>query len=623
MFVLISTLFLLPIYCASAPFTEENYEVNPDYYELGVVENDVQTYIFNRIRTRKENEPEIHKMNMTLPLSGVMTNFTVYEGTKVTLEVIDINETYITEKYIFYNLNGEKFHPDYLYINLSRLDLSIEYQTRTIMTINKTLIEEVYAGTSWNYNFYDNFVRFERKVEDLNYFSRENYEYDLTTGFMVGMRRESGDENYYSEVEVSAYETWNPDHFELGVNVGDTNTYVLKKYTWFDSEGPEPGYYHDLHIPIMKGGDIQDISLYEGDEIIVKVISIDYLGYLELELTYNLIHDAVSITDDQHYFIDKSTAWAPRLFGPPLINTINRTLIDEVAPPEVKIVDDVLSFVSEHTNGWHDRMEGSWNLTTGWLRCYYNIQIEDPYGKNITRHEMELIDKDLELIPKDFVGVKAGDSITYEFKEIIMPEATSTASGAAVSVSDKMIISFEVDGQPEEISVQPGDTMTVEVEKVESSNVTVIITIDSSIDGEVETDPMEFDIAEVTFDRGPPFIVPTDETMVKEKFAANPDAEVSIGADGKVEVEVDETEGNKRYETLLVYDLDTGWLTEYRQTVTEDGEIIQKIVAISTDVSTTDDTSKSDLPGLTPLPLFPVICGLFLVAGLLRKRKRV
>ncbi len=626
--VLISSLFLLPIYCLSSPIiTGVNYDVNPDHYELGIVnEEDKQTYVFDRIRTWQENQPEIHEMNMTLPLSGVMTNFTIYEGTKVAIRVIEINETYITEEYVFRNIDGEEFHPDHSYINLSRLDLSSNYKTRTIMTINQTLIKEVYDGSTWNYNFYDNFVRFERKEEDQNYFTREEYEYDLTTGFLVRMRQESGGEDYHSEVEVSAYETWNPEHFELGVSVDDTNIYILKTYTWFNYE--KQSYCHDLSIPIMKGNDLQYISLYEKDEIIVKVISTDYLGYVELELTYNLLHNDMSITDDQHYFIDKNTAWAPRIFGPPLINTINRTLIDEIAPPGVTMNDDVLSFVNEYTNGWYNKMEGNWNLTTGWLRSFHNVQIEDPNSEKIIQYEMEMIDKDLEITPEDFIGVNEGDSKLYEFTDILMPEDNSSLIGAPGSSGDQLVISYGED-QEKQVTIQPDDTITVKVEDIQEPEITVRIIFNSAIDGKVDIGTMTINIEEHVYSyySGPIFIVPIDELMIKEIFAGDydddgfEDAEFTFN-DETVVIVISSSDGEKSYEDELTYDLETGWLKKYTHTVEEDGDIIEKLIFVESEESSeTKDTSDS--VQITPIPFFPMICSLLLIVGILRKRKRV
>jgi len=626
-----SSIFLLPIYCMSSPIiTGVNYDVNPDHYELGIVnKEDKQTYVFDRIRTWQENQPEIHEMNMTLPLSGVMTNFIIYEGTKVTIRVIEINETYITEEYVFRNIDGEEFHPDHSYINLSRLDLSSNYKTRTIMTINQTLIKEVYDGSTWNYNFYDNFVRFERKEGDQNYFTREEYEYDLTTGFLVRMRRESGGEGYHSEVEVSAYETWNLEHFELGVSVDDTNVYVLKTYTWFNYE--KQSYYHDLTIPIMKGGDLQYIYLYEEDEIIVKVISTDYLGYLELELTYNLQHNDMSITDDQHYFIDKNTAWAPRIFGPPLINTINRTLIDEIAPPGVTMNDDVLSFVNEYTNGWYNKMEGNWNLTTGWLRSFHNVQIEDPYGENIIQYEMEMIDKDLEITPEDFIGVNEGDSKLYEFTDILMPEDNSSLIGAPGSSGDQLVISYGED-QEKQVTIQPNDTITVKVEDIQEPEITVKIIFNSVIDGKVDIGAMTINIEEHAYSyySGPIFIIPLDEQMIKEIFAGDydddgfEDAEFTF-IDETVVVVISSRDGEKSYEDELTYDLETGWLKKYKHTVEEDGDIIEELIFVESTISgeSSETTDTSEGVQITPIPLFPVICSLLLITEILRKRKRV
>ena len=626
-----SSIFLLPIYCMSSPIiTGVNYDVNPDHYELGIVnKEDKQTYVFDRIRTWQENQPEIHEMNMTLPLSGVMTNFIIYEGTKVTIRVIEINETYITEEYVFRNIDGEEFHPDHSYINLSRLDLSSNYKTRTIMTINQTLIKEVYDGSTWNYNFYDNFVRFERKEGDQNYFTREEYEYDLTTGFLVRMRRESGGEGYHSEVEVSAYETWNLEHFELGVSVDDTNVYVLKTYTWFNYE--KQSYYHDLTIPIMKGGDLQYIYLYEEDEIIVKVISTDYLGYLELELTYNLQHNDMSITDDQHYFIDKNTAWAPRIFGPPLINTINRTLIDEIAPPGVTMNDDVLSFVNEYTNGWYNKMEGNWNLTTGWLRSFHNVQIEDPYGENIIQYEMEMIDKDLEITPEDFIGVNEGDSKLYEFTDILMPEDNSSLIGAPGSSGDQLVISYGED-QEKQVTIQPNDTITVKVEDIQEPEITVKIIFNSAIDGKVDIGAMTINIEEHAYSyySGPIFIIPLDEQMIKEIFAGDydddgfEDAEFTF-IDETVVVVISSRDGEKSYEDELTYDLETGWLKKYKHTVEEDGDIIEELIFVESTISgeSSETTDTSEGVQITPIPLFPVICSLLLITEILRKRKRV
>lgn len=619
------------------------YEVNPSFYTIGVGRGDSRTYMFEEIRFQNhQNGFEEHEFLVTLPFDGVDEFRTVTEGSKITLEVIDYNDTYIEVKETWFVVTG-KFHtihePDNMLINRSSLNIEFQskYGPRLIFTTNESLIREVYENnenTNWKLEIQENdFVRLMNESYDQYYSSREEIEYDLNTGFLRGLYIHSGGQDFGMDLELRETEVWDPDMFEVGVAVGDTNTYILKTMTSYDHGQNE--YYHEMHIPVLIDGQPQYIQLYEGDGISVSVISTDG-DLIELQLTYHQIKDNTKTTDEHLYLIDKSAIWAPRHIGAPLLMTINRTFWEQAPPGDVELTDDAVKFHDEYQSPdgkWSDIMEGSWNLTTGWLQRFYTLNMETlDDGTKITNREWEIIDADLydvvEPETPDFVGVAEGNSITYEFKEILMPIDSTTEAGTDIVSEDTMIMMFVVDGEEKEIPVQAGDTMTIKVKEVQESVLTLVVTIDSSpLDEEVVTDPFKIDLKNFA-EGGYGFIIPADKEMIDNHYKDVTDVEVIYDDSKSVTIKSSYSMDNMDSYNEMTYDLETGWLIEYNQTGMEDGDLVQKLYVIATDIQTSDEPSDTKStngnggPEITPFPLFPVICTMLLVGVALRKKRR-
>lgn len=636
--LLISLLILSILNFSPTLGIDPEYEVNPNFYTINIDPGDSRTYVFDRVRFQEDDGFEKRELLMNVTIEGEDVETTVTEGSKVTVEFISENDTYIKTKHKWQLLDGSVYDSDTLLTNKSTLGVTKDSgDPRMIFTTNDSLIRDVYAKEDpawWDVFFEGDRVRIRNESWEGPYNFEEEYEYDLTTGFLTQLRLRSEGEGHRSEVELRETKLWNPDWFELGVNVGDTNTFVLSKAKWYDHY--DGTYRHETHVFVVVDDTPRYLLLHEGDEILAEVINTTG-DFIELELTYKQQKEGMTTTDEQPYIIDKSTFWAPRDLGVPLLLTINRTTWEHAPPGDVELGEDVIKFHDSHTSpdgNWYDEMEGAWNLTTGWLQRFYSLNVEDPEGDEIIQREMEIIDADLyepgepePEEPADFVGVKDGDSITYEFKEILMPEKNETGTGSGSD--DTMMMVFPVNGEEKEIAVQVNDTMTVEVKEVQDSLVKVEITIDSSIDGEVVTDPMKFDIQNLGYDQGPPFIIPTDKQMIDDFFKNLTDVEVIYDDTESVTIKSSHTEEDREYTEELTYDLDTGWLIEYNRTVFEDGDIVERVYVITTDISIGESSEssegeKTDEDGveLTPLPLFPVICALLLIGGLFQKKRR-
>lgn len=604
----IMILFLLPMLIyPTLGYEEWNYDVNPSYYSLGDINTgDSRTYIFEHIRFREDsNTPEINKMNITVSIGNVKQNITVIPGSKSTITVNEINISYITldQSFEIFGVSDQLIPIDPIYVNRSSLELiDQDHHLRLIMTTNRSLIEEVLQYNPYEVEFhgdpmYPDFVDFCSESEN----SRDNIGYDLYSGFLQYYHHYH--ENPSGEqLEIELHETmvWNPDHYTLGANVGDSNTYVFSKISHYDWEHNQ--YYHDTPIRVIENGLLKEYFLHQGDGFTLQVTetSGDYVAF---KLTLNL-QDGTTVTDDKPLLLDKSTAYTPKMFGPPLLMTTNTTLISEIAPPEVAIAGDAVTLHMEHTDPehqWKSVEDGKWTLTTGWLESFHRIEEEN----GMLRNEFEIIDSDFYIPPEAAIGVNPGDSMTYEFLEVMMTEEDG-------STSNEFEIEFPINGQPKEIMVQEGDRLTIEVTEVDGWMVTIVITVHSSIDGDVETDPLTFDLSYIKpGEDGPPaFILPTDEQMIKDFYKD----QVEI-IDDTVVVSFSYTEGNMEFEREFVYDLKTGWLIRVKQVAREDGTEVQRIIAEAVDLEEEENGGE-----LTPTPILPVIISLIVLAGLVRKR---
>lgn len=638
--LLISLLVLSILNISPTMGIDTDYEVNPDYYTTNLDPGDSRTYVFDRIRIQDNvNEFEKRELILNVTIAGEDVELIVAEGSKVTVDIISVNNTYIKTKHKWQLINGSVFYSDNMLTNKSTLDVVDDNgDIQVIFTTNDTLIKEVYSATSWDLELDPDRVRISNRSWNGPEGYEEEYEYDLKTGFLMQFRIRNEGEGHRSEVELRETEVWNTDWFELGVAVGATNTYILNTITMYDHH--DGSYRHESHIFVVLDGNPQYITISEGDEIIVEVISTDG-DYIELQLTFLLVKDGTKVTDEYPYLIDKSTFWAPRDLGVPLMLTINRTFWKQAPPGDVEIVDDVVKFHEEHKDpysGNSDVMEGSWNLTTGWMLRFYNQRIENQDGKEIIQHEMEIIDADLvEPEPTNIIGVEEGDSKYYEFTDILMPEDNSSLIGGPGSSGDQLVISYGGDnGGDKQVTIQPDDTAKIVVEDIQEPEIDVTIIFNSAIDGIVDIGTMTINFKEHTYsyESGPIFIVPIDEQMIREIFQGDYDDDGVKDANFTFSTEtvvilISSSDGEKDYEDEFTYDLKTGWITKYSHTVEEDDVVIEKLIFVETtdiqdfsDTQDTKDTKADDNVDLTPIPLFPVMVSLLLAAGIPRKRRR-
>ncbi|MHA2248008.1 MAG: hypothetical protein ACXADY_23880 [Candidatus Hodarchaeales archaeon] len=630
--LVILILGLSVLYITPTIAIDPDYEVNSEYYTTNVDIGDSRTYVFDRIRMQNNDEFETRELQINVTVAGVDVEIVVAEGSKITVEIVSLNDTYIETKYIWQLIDGSVYDSDTMLINKSTLDVKQDNDggPRVIFTTNNSLIKEVYSSTSWNLNLEEDRARISNKSDDGPYSFEEEYEYDLNTGFLMQFRTRSEGEGHRSEVELRETQVWNPNWFEFGAVVGDTNSYILNTMTMYDHY--DSSYRDEMHILIEDDGMPRYIVLNEGDEISTEILSIDG-DYIELELTFHQKQEGTTVTDEYPYLIDKSTLWATRDLGAPLLVSINQSFWNTPgqAPPGVEISDGVAKFHEEHGDEYGGSiMEGSWNLTTGWMQRFYNRHdgtLTD--GTEIIQYEMEIIDADF---VEDILGVDEGDSKYYKFTDILMPEDNSSIMGSPGSSGDQLVISYG-DNQENQVTVQPGDTAKVEVDDIQDLEIYVSITFNSAMDGNVNIGSMPINLKEHTysFERGPIFVVPLDEQMIKDIFKGDydddgeEDTDFTFGSNSVV-ILISSRNEEKDYEDELTYDLETGWLTKFKRTVEEDGDVIEKLIFveatdISPDVSETEDTVDDNIE-VTPIPLFPVICSLLLAAGILRKKRR-
>ncbi|MFX0211586.1 MAG: hypothetical protein ACFFDT_36755 [Candidatus Hodarchaeota archaeon] len=601
-------LFLLPMIIYPTIGSEEwNYDVDPGYYTLGSIEiGDTRTYIFEHIRFREDSTtPEIEKMNITVSIANVKKNITVIPGSKVTITVSKINTTYVTLNQ-YYKIFGESdIQTDPIYVNLSSLTLiDQDHNLRLIMTTNRSLIEEVLQNKPYGVEFQGDpmnpdSVNFHSEFEN----SHDDIGYNLSTGFLEYYQHYHEDSSGERlDIRLSETMIWNPDHYTLGINVGDSNTYVFSQISHWDQNQNQ--YFHDIPIKVIENGVPKEYFLHQGDKFTLEVI--DSSGdYVVFKVTYQE-KDGGTITDEKPLLLDISTGYTPRMFGPPLLMTTNTTLIGEIAPPEVIIADNAVTLHMEHTDPliqWKSVEDGKWTFPTGWLESFRRV--EEEYGQ--LRDKFEIIDEDLYIPPETVIKVKPGDSKVYKFKEILNTEEDGTTN-------TNFEMSLPVNNNMKTFTVQEGDKLTLEVTEVEGWMVTIVMTAHSSIDGDVVSDPFSFDLSVQGSSRdGPPaFIVPTDKQMIKDLFEGMATVTFNDG-DNTATVSSSYTDGNMEHESEYIYDLETGWLIRVVQITREEGIELQKILV--------EAIEEEDNGGeLTPAPILPVIISLIVLAGFVRKR---
>ncbi len=125
--ILIPLLGLSFLFVSPVMGVDPVYEVNPNHYEINVSIGDSRTYQFQSIRIQNGMDGiERHKVNMSFSIGGVNTPINVSEGSKMKIEVVDHNSTFIELESILYHRNGSVYSLDNSFINRSTLDVGAE-----------------------------------------------------------------------------------------------------------------------------------------------------------------------------------------------------------------------------------------------------------------------------------------------------------------------------------------------------------------------------------------------------------------------------------------------------------------------------------------------------------------
>ena len=616
LFLLFGIILVLPVFGINASPESTDFEVNPSDYTINVNIGDSRLYVFQQIRTSSFDEynmmTEVHELTMQMEFGGITENRTINEGTKVRVEVVAINDSYIVLSQIYYLLDGPVYYPDNTMVNRSTLDLKDSFGPRMIMTTNDSLIHQVYDGIpEWKTEIQSDMVRFSRNDwnESYAFGSSEDYEYEFHDRFLRHLSIHESYENGHMDIEIRSSFEMNPNHYTLGVAVGDSQIFTLNKIKFYDW-GQET-YVNDIPITVKQGGSDYYYNLKQGDQIYLEITDTtdDYIKFLA-----NYIQkDGPVINDETVHILDKTTGYfsfRSVFHGPPLLISTNTSLISEYAPMDFEITDGELKYYSsweDTASNFKQTESGSWNLTTGWLNNYWREEIE----QGIVRHEFEIIAGNYSSSEEYAVGVNPGDTNSLQFTEISMMSGDTT--------TDEFVLTTRVEDNERNITMKIGDTIDVTIKDVDGYQISLYMTFHSSVDGDVTGDSWTVNIAQIDEknSNGPSLLVPTDPVLIDQMYKDI--ANVSYVGD-KVFINSQHDDGSKTYMSEYVYDITTGWVTKITQTTLLDGTLVEKFVAESVGTSTSPNDSETN-PSLTPVPLWPTIFFLIIAASFYRRKR--
>ena len=611
LFLLFGIILIIPVFGINANPESVSYDVNPYNYMINVIPGDSRTYVFSQIRSSSFDGSDMmieeNEVTLELKFRGLTENRTINEGTKLRVEVISINDTSIELNSTYYILDGPIYNPDTFLINRSRLDLNTGSGPRFIMTTNISLIHQVYDGISeWNTEIDSENTHFYRHEWNDSFGYSEHYEYD-NDGFLRHLNLHNNYDGGYTDIELSSINEINPDFFTLGVAPGDSQFYTLRTINFYDWE--QGTYFHDIPITVKQGESLFHHSLKAGDRVYIEVTNTSG-DYVKFSTKY-YPQDGPEINDETVHVMDKTSGYFSLnriLHGPPILITVNTSLINQFAPFEMDITAEEIKYTSswEDTNtGYKQTETGSWNITTGWLNHYWREEIE----QGIVRHEFEIIAGSL--TPEFAVGVKVGDSNTLRFTDILMMYDGTP--------SEEFHITTRVENVEQNLTMKVPDTIDVVVEEINGFNITIYMVFHSSADGDVTADSFTVNIAKLdgTNANGPMFIIPTDPKIIDDMFKDK--AEVFYDGD-KVYIDSEHQDGDKTYISQNIFDITTGWVIRMSQTTKVDGVEVEKFSAesIGTTISPDDSTTN---PSLTPVPLWPSIFFLIIAASFYRRKR--
>jgi hypothetical protein len=552
---------------------------------------------------------EVNEIEFEMEFGGMVENRTINEGTKLKVEIVEINDFEIILSQVYYILDGPAYYPDNFAVNRSNLVLRDDSGPRFIMTVNDSLINQIYDGISeWEKDNQPDRVHFSQNNWENSIGYSENYEYDGYNRFLSHMSIHSTNEDGYMDIELRSSFEMNSDDYTLGVTTGDSQLYTFKKVKFYDWEIGD--YFKDFPITVKQGELKKQYFLEEGDQIYIEVT--DTSGdYVKFKTKYYPKGEP-EIQDDTVHIMDKTTGYFTLnkiLHGPPILATINTSLVVQYAPFTLDITDDEMRYTSfwENTdNGYKQNESGSWDIKTGWLNRYWREEIE----QGILRYEFEIVAGNV--TTGSAVGVKPGDSNTLQFRDIFVRNEDG-------STTEDFRITTRVDYSDKNITMRVPETIDVIIDEVDGYNITMHMVFHSADDGDITADSWTVNIANPNegSSQGPMFVIPTDKQIIDEMFDGK--AEVTY-EDDKVNVDSYQEHESKTYISHYVYDLNTGWVVSLSQTTKIDGVEVERFSAESVSTSTSLEKSTT-IPTLTPISLWPTIFFLIIATPLYRRKR--
>jgi len=623
--VCLGILLLLPFSNTSAVSGTSSFEVNPLDYEINVQVGDSRIYLVDHIHQSFIDEygymVEMHEMQFPLIFNGTEENVTINEGTTITVEVMEITNESIRVKVEYYTLDGPSYYPDDYIVNRSSLELLDEKNVvRLIMTTNHTLIDSVFQGSEWNYELYDDRMRFDTGIWNETYNSWEEIEYDGYSGFLRHMNLNYNYEDGWFSFSMHEIFLSDPNEYTLGISIGDMMTYTINKISFWD-EGMNM-YHNDFPVTVLQNGEYHQYMMQEGDSFELEVMETEGV-YLKLKVTYYLKEGQVQ--DESLIILDKSTGYFSSAvnpgYMPPMILTTNQDILWRFLPMNYEVINGELIFSDSWEDpgrAWKQSEKGIWNMITGWMK-YYN---REEYENEKLTHQFELVSQSYNMTDDtnttvEFpIGVAPGDTNILEFTTISMKDENG-------SLTNVFHFEIEENGHIRVISVTEGDHIEVIIKDVVGSEVTMYMKINSSIDGNIVTDPWTIDLTfkDENMSGGPPLLVPNDFQAVEKMFGDKGDV---TQVNDEFHVKMTHDEENETFVDEFVYDSKTGWVLSISQSVIIDGEpqliLLVNSLGYSTATDVPGEDNSSSLPSLTPVPLWPTL--IFLVAASLVYRKR-
>jgi hypothetical protein len=611
--VLFGIILVLPVFGIDAGLEPPNYDINPYEYSINVYEGDSRVYVFQQIRVSSHDETsmitEVNEIEMELEFGGIAENKTINEGTKLKVEIVEINDFEIILSQVYYTLDGPVYYPDNFTVDRSNLVLRDDSGPRFIMTTNDSLINQVYDGISeWQKEIQPDRVHFSRSnwVNSIGY--SEDYEYDGYNRFLSHMSIHNTNEDGYMDIELRSSFEMNPNDYTLGVATGDSQLYTFKKVKFYDWENSD--YFKDFPITVKQGESRVQHFLKEGDQIYIEVTNTSG-DYVKFKTKYYPKGEP-EIQDDTVHIMDKTTGYFTLnkiLHGPPILATINTSLIVQYAPFNLDITDDEMrynSFWESTDNGFKQNESGSWDIATGWLNRYWREEIE----QGILRHEFEIVAGNVSSEPA--VGVKPGDSNTLQFTDILMRGEDNTTT-------EDFVITTRVDDSEQTLTMRVADIIDVIIDEVDGYNITMHMVFHSSVDGDITADSWTINIVNPNegSSQGPMFVIPTDTDIIDDMF----DGKAEVRYDGdEVIIDSHREDESKTYISQNVYDINTGWVIRMSQITKVDGVEVEKFSAESVGISNSP-TNKTTVPSLTPVNLWPTLFFLIIAAPIYRRKR--